>query len=498
MFVYPAFENIGIEYLSAVLKQNGFQTKIAFDPLLFNDQFIRIKGLNTFFNYEKNLLTKIKNYDPKIVAFSVLSSTYPWALNLARKIKSFSSAHIIFGGIHPSSAPEEVISQECVDSIAIGEGEFAILELANSLKHNKVDYAIKNIWFKDRDRIIRNPLRPYIEDLDSMPFPDKELYYNEIPRYRTGYTIITRRGCIYNCSYCHNTVWQKLYPEEKRKIRLRSVPNVIEELKSAKKKYNFKLLRINDDLFTFDKDWLKEFSQHYSREIGIPLYCFGSPSTIDEDVIAYLKKAGCYQLCLGVQSVNQRVRKEIFNRRDSNEQIIKAIKLCREHAIRVVADNIIGYPEATENSFMETADFYSKHRANRICVFWLVYYPQTDIVDIAKQKGVLNDSDIEKLAAEPCETANTLHNKTHSKNMQRYCLFLELYHVLPPFLFRWMLKHRIFRYLPSMNPAAISYFYTIFSRDRLDIPRRRYFMRYLKYIPEVLVSEPFNKKPDEI
>ncbi|MDD5237011.1 MAG: cobalamin-dependent protein, partial [Candidatus Omnitrophica bacterium] len=166
MFVYPAFENIGIEYLSAVLKQNGFQTKIAFDPLLFNDQFIRIKGLNTFFNYEKNLLTKIKNYDPKIVAFSVLSSTYPWALNLARKIKSFSSAHIIFGGIHPSSAPEEVISQECVDSIAIGEGEFAILELANSLKHNKVDYAIKNIWFKDRDRIIRNPLRPYIEDLD--------------------------------------------------------------------------------------------------------------------------------------------------------------------------------------------------------------------------------------------------------------------------------------------------------------------------------------------
>lgn len=487
MFVYPAFENIGIEYLSAVLRKYGFQTRLAFDPKLFSDQFIRIKYLDRFFNYENILLKKIKGYAPQLIVFSVVSADYPWALSLAGKIKKLLTAHITFGGIHPSSAPDEVISHDCVDSVVIGEGEHALLELARSLNNGIADYSIENIWFKENGRLIKNRLRPYIEDLDSLPFPDKELYYREIPSYRTGYTIITRRGCINSCSYCHNTVWQGLYPGSKR-IRLRSVDNVIEELRQAKKKYNFKLLRINDDLFTSEKKWLSEFAQRYSREINVPMYCFGSPATIDEDVIGFLKQCRCYQLCLGVQSVNPQINNQVFGRKDTNEQVIKAIKLCRQYNIRVVADNIIGYPGEEEGHFLETAEFYSKYRAHRICVFWLVYYPGTAIIDIARQKGVLDDKDIQKLAAEPCDSANTLYNKAHSKQKQRYCLFLELYNILPAGVFRWMLKRRFFRFLPLLNPAVISYLYTVFARDRLDIPRRRYYKRYLKYFPEILIS----------
>ncbi|MBM3245183.1 MAG: radical SAM protein [Candidatus Omnitrophica bacterium] len=494
MFVYPGFENIGIEYLSAVLKSHGFDTKLAFDPRLFNDQFIKIKPLNRIFSYEEILLKKIRDFAPELIGFSVVNSDYPWALNLAKKIKSILSTHISFGGIHPSSVPEEVMKQSCVDSVVIGEGELAFLELANSLRGGKIDYAIKNIYFRKENQLIKNPLRPYIDNLDSLPFPDKELYYREIPRYRRGYTIITRRGCINSCSYCHNTVWQKLYPES-RKIRLRSVGNVLKELAEAKKKYNFKLLRINDDLFTYDKEWLRDFSKQYRKEINIPLYCFGSPSTIDEEVISYLKDASCYQLCLGVQSVNEQVRREIFHRQEPNEKIIGAIRLCRKNNIRVVADNIVGYPGQTDKDFSEIADFYSNHRAHRICVFWLIYFPGTDIVDIARKKGVLTEEEVRKLAARPAQTANTLYyNKPSDRNIKKFCLFLELYHLLPPALFRWMLGTRFYKMLPAINPAVIAYFYTIFARDRLDIPRRRYYVRYLKYIPEVLLWKAKNKK----
>lgn len=487
MFVYSVFENIGIEYLSAVLKAHGFQTQLAFDPRLFNDQFLKVKYLGKIFNYENIVLKKIKDYDPQLIVFSVVSADYSWALSLAGKIKKTLPAHITFGGIHPSSAPDEVISHDCVNSVIIGEGEYALLELASSLSKGKIDYSIKNIWFKENGLLIKNRLRPYVEDLDSLPFPDKELYYREISSYRTGYTTITRRGCINSCSYCHNTVWQKLYPGGKR-IRLRSVDNVIEELQQAKKRYNFKLLRINDDLFTSEKNWLGEFSQRYSRKINVPIYCFASPGTIDEEVIVFLKKCCCYQLCLGVQSVNSEINKQIFQRQEANEKVIKAIKLCRKYNIRVVADNIIGYPGEEERHFLETAEFYSKYKAHRICVFWLVYYPGTAIIDIAKQKLVLDDKDIQKLAIEPCDSANTLYNKNHSKQKQKYCLFLELYHILPTVIFRWMLKQQLFRFLPLFNPAIIGYFYTVFARDRLDILRRRYYKCYLKYFPEILVS----------
>lgn len=492
MFVYSAFENIGIEYLSAVLNQHGFETRLAFDPRLFSDQFIKIKYLDRVFNYESLLLSKIKDYNPSLIVFSVISADYSWALSLARKIKNFTSSHITFGGIHPSSAPEEVISHDCVDSVILGEGEFALLELAESIKNNQSDQSIRNVWFKENGGIVKNHLRPFIEDLDFLPFPDKELYYREIPGYRTGYTIITRRGCVNNCSYCHNTVWQKLYPNGKR-IRIRSVGNVLEELRQAKRKYNFKLLRVNDDLFTSDKNWLKEFARQYKQEIRIPLYCFGSPSTVDEEVIGYLKDCGCYHLCLGVQSVNSKVNNEIFHRYEPIERIRQAVELCRKYKIRAVVDNIIGFPSQEESHFLEIAQFYSNNKVDRICVFWLVYYPGTDIVTIAKDRGVLNEEDIINITAQPFESANTLYNKVHCEKSQKFCLFLELYHFLPQPVFRWMLKHRLYRFLPKINPAIVAYFYTLFAKDRLDIPRRRYYIRYARYIPEVLFWKAKNK-----
>ncbi len=489
MFIYGGFENLGIEYLSAVLKEHGFQTQLAFDPQLFNDPFLKIGSLGRFFSYQRCLLKQIKEFNPGIVAFSVVSANYMWALDLAEKIKLSSSAHITFGNIHPTSVPEKVIKQGCVDSVIVGEGEFAFLDLANSIRAGEIDYTIKNIWFKKDAEIISNPVRPYIEDLNYLPFPDKELYYREIPAYKRGYTIITRRGCINSCSYCHNSVKDKIYSKEPKRVRFRSVGNVLEELRLAKRKYDFRLLRVNDDIFTYDKKWIREFSQQYRKDIDIPLYCFGSPNTIDEEVISCLKEAGCYQLCLGAQSTNPWIRKKIFNRDGSNEHIIRAIRLCRKYSIRIVVDNIIGYPGEKEDNLLEMAEFYNKYRPHRICIFWLVYYPRISIVETAEEMGILDKKDIDKLEEEPYDTANTLYNKTHARQWKKYHLFLVLYHLFPAGLFNWMLQNKLYRFLPTINAAFIEYAYTVFARDRLDIPRRRYYIRYLNYIPKVIYGK---------
>ena len=486
MLVSGGFESLGLEYISALLEAKGFQTELAFDPQLFNDPFIRIRALSSLFNYQNQLLRKIRDFNPSLIGFSVISADYHWAINFARKIKTFSSAHITFGGIHPTSVPELVIQQDCVDSVVVGEGEYPFLDLAESIRSGQIDFTISNVWFKHGVETIRNPVRPLIQDLDALPFPNKDLYYKTIPSYRHGYTLITRRGCINSCSFCHNSLLDKIYSGQPKGIRLRSVENVLDELIFAKKKYNFKLLRINDEIFTYNKEWLRAFSERYSREINVPLYCFATSGTIDAEVIQYLKTAKCYQICMGVQSPNMQIRKTVFNRHESNKSIIKAIKLCREYNIRLVVDNIIGFPHETENDLLEMVKFYNQHRPHRICVFWLVYYPRTVITERAEREGILSKTDINQIENDPCDTANTLYNKAHLKIKKRYHLFIILYHILPPSLFSWMLNKQLYRYLPMINPALIEYPYTIFARDRLDIPRRRYYVRYLKYIFRIL------------
>jgi radical SAM superfamily enzyme YgiQ (UPF0313 family) len=489
MFVYGAFENLGIEYLSAVLKSNGHSTRLAFDPKLFNDPFIRIGYLARIFDYERNILGQIKDYNPGMVVFSVVAADYRWAVGLSAQIKKqMPSVHITFGGIHPSSVPEKVLENDCVDSVVIGEGEYPLLELTDSLEKGRPDSTIKNIWFKEKGQIIKNRLRPYVDNLDSLPFPDKELYYDVIPQYKSGYTILTRRGCINSCSYCHNTIWQMNYPGEQR-IRFRSVGNVILELKNAKKKYNFKRLRINDDLFTCNEDWLNEFSGEYKKYINVPVYCFGSPNTINENVMRCLKKIGCYQVCLGAQSISPSLRKNILNRNETNEKISDAIKLCRKYKIRCTVDNIIGLPGEKDEDLLEMAKFYNENRPDRACIFWLIYFPGTPIINKALEYRVFPGDRMELAEKEPCDTANTLQGRIHPKEKIKYQWLLFILHFCPRKIYSWIIVKKIYNFFPDFSPSIAEAVFTMLAKDRLDIPRRRYYVRYFYFIKKLLCNK---------
>jgi len=181
LFIYNGAEHFGIEFLSAFLKNHGHETSLLFDPAPFSTGAILItnKFLSRIFDLDDEIIVKkaIKG-KPDLIAFSCITQTYRWSLNLAEKIRQQSDIPIVFGGIHPSSVPEEVMQHNFIDYVIVGEGEYALLELLEHLdgNDNKTLSKVQNLVYRSQGKVCNNPVRGYIKDLDSIPFPDKSLF----------------------------------------------------------------------------------------------------------------------------------------------------------------------------------------------------------------------------------------------------------------------------------------------------------------------------------
>jgi len=208
VFLVISAESLATEYLSSYLKKNGHETELIFDSQIFARGVFRTKAISNFFDVKKELAKEIISKKPDLIGISVFSANYQRALTISRELKKISpKTPIIFGGIHPTSVPEVVIKEKCVDMVCVGEGEEAMLELLDSYKNNQVDTSIRNIWFKNAKHIIKNQVRPLISNLDNLPFPDKNAFYQTQPKnMKDEYCCISSRGCPFACSYCGNSV----------------------------------------------------------------------------------------------------------------------------------------------------------------------------------------------------------------------------------------------------------------------------------------------------
>ena len=162
-FVAMGAENLSLEALSAVLKKEGHKINLAFDPSLFDDaNYFYNPFLHKIFDDRKALIEKIVSHQPDIVGISVFTDNFSWAISVAEDVKKKIDAPIIMGGIYPTAVPEYVISKNCVDIVCVGEGEYPMLELVNSMENGTIDYSIKNLWFKKDGDLIQNPPRPLV------------------------------------------------------------------------------------------------------------------------------------------------------------------------------------------------------------------------------------------------------------------------------------------------------------------------------------------------
>jgi len=372
------FARLAIMLFSTLLKEQGHQCDVLVDDL------------------EKNLVQKALEINPDIIAFSITTGEYAWMDEIGKQIRQRFKKLLICGGAHPTFYPD-IINEEYLDVICVGEGEGAIIDLVKALAKGEEIININNLYVKKDGKIYKNNVRPLVEDLDSNPFPDRKIYdkyafHRDVRHGVTGKDIIeTNRGCPYHCTFCFNKQYHEIYKGKGKFLRRRSVANVIEELeqmKSILKKRKFILF--NDDIFTLPpKTWVNQFLDEYREKINYPFLIQTRADLIDGKLIKKLKDANCFSIKMSIESGNEYVRNTILKKNLTNKQIINAANLIKKHGILLQAFNIIGNPGETLEMALETFEFAKRINPAFATCALLKPYPGTEIYNYAVENGYL-------------------------------------------------------------------------------------------------------------
>lgn len=403
-FVYRNYEGLGLGYLASYARSKGHHVRLALYPDPWADPYIWQKEAKSRFTgrirrmVEEQLLREIVESQPDLVAFSVTTDDYQWSLRIARQIKKALDVPVLFGGVHVTSVPHRVIVREEVDYICLGEGERALVALLDHLDELQagIDHYISGIWYQRDGTTIENGPGELIADLDALPFPAKDLFYDHLPILRRTYGVTTTRGCPNRCSYCHNAAMLPKYHKkgEANWLRQRSVDNVIEELLWAKRSFGMKHVMFMDDVFTLRQAWVEEFGEAYRRKIGVPFALATGAAFLKAGTIVALKKAGCVNMQLGIQTLNPETRKRI-HRPETNKKLEEIFGLLKKHKLHFQVDHMLGIPGETAQDQVTAVRFYNRFKPDIVSVFWLKYYPALPIIDLAIEEGVLAPEQVE-------------------------------------------------------------------------------------------------------
>lgn len=436
VFLGIGAEQIGVELLSAVLRRAGHDVRLVFNPSLFDDRFqLRIPALARRFDREAALVQRAIALRPDVVAMSVLSSTYQSGLAMARAIRESTGAKVIFGGVHPSAVPEVVIAEAAIDAVCVGEGDEGFPAMLDAWSRGDDDSPVPNMWFKRADGlVVRGPQTGFIQDLDALPFPDKALYADEFD-VGDPYMTITGRGCPYRCTFCFNNFWAKL-PQRSgakggRYVRQRSVDHVIGELKAAKRQFRLRFVDFEDDIFTVDKPWLKAFLEAYRAEIRVPWMCLSHPKYVDEDIVRWMKEAGCTWVQIGIQSLDEQYKHAAMRRYESVGDVAWALDAFRAAGIGVRGDHIFGGPGEPPDAQEVARKFYVAHPPRRISTYWMTWLPGVEMTQRAVEAGVLSAEDSARLDHGLSPTFHDNGAVRDPEELRRFTNYEALFRVLP-------------------------------------------------------------------
>jgi len=376
--VKPPYPPLGLLYLGAALLKNGCSVEII-------DFDIDIKRKDNFFDY-------VKENHPGVIGFTAVTPCFNNALSLAGAIKKIYSPFIIFGGPHTTALPEEVIKEETIDGVVIGEGEETVAEFMNYFKQGKV-VAVDGIIIKDKGRFLRGRKRDFIENLDELPFPAWSLlkhpmeYSPPDARDMPVATVMSSRGCPYRCTFCQAPrIWG-------RKIRRRSVDNVVAEIKFLKSRYGIKEIHIADDDFTHNKEWTLDFLRKVEKErVGTRFYFMNGLriDNVDMDILLGMKRAGFVSIGFGVESGSQRILNSV-KKGLKIAGIEKNFKMVKGLGFKTWAFFILGFLGETPSSLKETVDFSISLDPDFAKYFYLVPFPGTDVYKELLTKNLLLD-----------------------------------------------------------------------------------------------------------
>ena len=364
---------------------------------------VRVLVLNVRKPFRRRVVRLVNHFAPQLVCMTSVSSHFELIKKIAQTIKSLDPGiYIAIGGHHASLNPDEVISCGTFDAACLGEGEKGIVELASILAVGGVPSNIMNFWFPlpGADTIEKNPVGPFNEDLDSLPFVDRNMWQSWIKGPDRRPSILLGRGCPNSCSYCSNHKMRKL--ASGKYVRQRSPANVVMELHKICEESCITSIYLDIETITARIDYaleiceaLTEFNSKRSSPIS---FCTNLSLTseitknpdVADQVFNAFARANIKSLCIGLESGSERLRKEVLRRPHySNKQFIQFCHKAKTYGIRVFAFVMIGVPNETPEDWYQTLDVLRLSEVQNFYPYVFYPYPGTEIATMAASHGFL-------------------------------------------------------------------------------------------------------------
>ncbi|MDP8254643.1 MAG: radical SAM protein [Candidatus Alcyoniella australis] len=394
--------NLGSLNLSTLLRERGHR---AIDVFL-------TCGKQEDQNDVEQLAALIEREQIRLVGLSLMTLNFERAAWLTRQLhERFADLPIVWGGVHPTIAPEQCL--EHADAVVQGEGEGALLDVVAALERGADLAGIPNVALRRNGELLRSDLRAPEQQLDRFPFPrfefdaayvrdqgllkplNLELYRKNVVRAGVIYDVMMTRGCPFNCTYCCNWTFRKLYQGKGPLLRSRSVDHVMHEIDWATRTFPFvRLINMQDDSFlSADEQVIEEFAAKFKQR-GLTLICKALPTYISERKLRLLRDAGLEHIQIGLQG-SQRANREIYRRAVSHEDFLRATQLIRKLGIAGRYDVIVDNPWETDRDRLQLVRTLLKTpRPYWLNIFPLAYFPGTQIAAMAQRDGIdVGDSD---------------------------------------------------------------------------------------------------------
>ncbi len=335
---------LGLSYLAAIAKKKGEVRVVDENIGEIDENFVR-------------------EFSPELIGISCTTPSFSRGLEIMNKLRVWvNRARIFFGGTHVTFKPEEAINAGA-DFVIRGEGEATLEEILEKKPLNR----ISGISYKSDDKIVHNPDRGLIKNLDALPSPAYEFF----PIHNYGImSVITSRGCPYSCIYCcASRFWGN-------KVRFHSIDRVHKELITVKK-LGFKKIRFMDSIFNLNKERTLEICE-IIKDMGFIWSCEVRADLFDEEIAKAMSESGCFLICVGVDSASQRVL-DACNRKMRVEDIKNAFKIAKKFDIRTRAYVTFGFPGENEKSVVETIKFLKEVKPDKILLSLATAYPGTKL-----------------------------------------------------------------------------------------------------------------------
>lgn len=354
---------LGILYLAASLRKAGYDAGIYDQGAMEN-------------NLKYPSFDMIKQFNPDIVGFSLYTFGLPNTICYIKELKeAFPELKIILGGHHSTALPERTML-DCpeADFLVYGEGDITIVELIKALKNESDLTKVNGLYIRDNKDVVFTPQRPYIKNLDEIPFPVNELiqgytYPSEnISKGKKILNMLASRGCPFNCAYCNKAVYGSSY-------RRRSPKNVADEIEYMFDKFGYDEVMFHDELFTANRSWMRElFDEFKKRGLEFPWRCLGRVGTVKYEDLVLMKENGCYIIAFGLESGNENVRIDI-GRKMSNKDIMSTFDAAKRAGLITYAFNMINHRLDTLDTIRDTYNLMCRVNAEFAPVFICSPFP---------------------------------------------------------------------------------------------------------------------------